>query len=356
MGTGIDLNFGLAFIAGVLSFLSPCILPLIPAYLSLMGGTSIQGLKENAGKRWGIFFNTASFVIGFSIVFVVLGVLFSTTFALLGGITKIVNTVAGAVVVILGLNFIFDFWKILSFEKRFQMERRPASIPASFLFGMAFGAGWSPCIGPILSSILLLAGSTGSLPRAIVLLSVYSLGLGLPFLLTGMFLPFALAQLNRLKKHLRAIKIVSGLFLIFIGALIILGRLQQLNIALFRLADGLERWGLEHPVLARNVFGAGFFLFAALILLFYLRKIGRTGNILRAGTDAAPAAGPADGAAGNAGGEAQAASRRGAVAVMWLKPVRLLFLLVFLAGGLLSVTGVLDFSSLLSSWFAFQGI
>ena len=356
MGTGIDLNFGLAFIAGVLSFLSPCILPLIPAYLSLMGGTSIQGLKENTGKRWGVFFNTVFFVIGFSIVFVVLGVLFSTTFALLGGVTKIVNIVAGAVVVILGFNFIFDFWKILNFEKRFQMERRPTSIPASLLFGMAFGAGWSPCIGPILSSILFLAGSTASLPRAVVLLSVYSLGLGLPFLLTGMFLPFALPQLNRLRKHLRAIKIVSGLFLIFIGALIILGRLQQLNIALFQLADGLERWGLEHPVLARNVFGAGFFAFAGLILLFYARKIIRSGNIYRAGTDSAPAMRPADGVDENLNGEAQSASRQHAVAARWLKPVRLLFLLVFLAGGLLSVTGALDFSSSLSSWLTFQGL
>ncbi|MBN1685378.1 MAG: cytochrome c biogenesis protein CcdA [Spirochaetales bacterium] len=338
MGTGIDLNFGIAFIAGVLSFLSPCILPLIPAYLSLMGGTSIQGLKESGSRRWGAFLNTVFFVIGFSIVFIVLGILFSTTFTLLSGVTRIVNIVAGSIVVVLGFNFIFDFWKMLNFEKRFQMERRPTSMPASLLFGMAFGAGWSPCIGPILSSILFLAGSTGSLLRAVVLLSVYSLGLGLPFLLAGLFLPFALRQLDRIKKHLRTIKIISGVFLIFIGGLIILGRLQQLNIVLFQFAARIETWGSEYPVLARNVFGAVFFALAVLILVFYVRKTIREKNISVTGA------------------EVQSVSRRDKTAAGWFKPVRLFFLLVFLSAGFLSVTGVLDFSSLLSSWFTFQGI
>ena len=331
MGTAIDLNLGLAFIAGLLSFLSPCILPLIPAYLSLMGGTSIQDLKESGSRRRGAFVNTLFFVIGFSIVFMVLGILFSTTFALLSGITRIINIAAGAIVVILGFNFIFDFWKVLNFEKRFQIEGRPTSKPASLLFGMAFGAGWSPCIGPILSSILLLAGSTGSFLRALLLLSVYSLGLGLPFLLTGLFLPFALRQLDRIKKHLRTIKIVSGGFLIFIGALIIFGRLQQLNILLFSFAYRLETWEGENPIAARNLFGVAFFILFALILVFYIRKARVMSS-------------------------READTRDAGALPVWLRPVRFFFLLVFLSGGILSLTGVLNVSKFLSTWFSFQGI
>lgn len=337
---GIDLNLGIAFAAGLLSFLSPCILPLIPAYLSLMGGTSLQDLKESGTRRLGAFVNTVFFVIGFSIVFMALGILFSTTFSLLGGVTRIINIVAGSIVVVLGFNFIFDFWKVLNFEKRFQIEKRPTSKPASLLFGMAFGAGWSPCIGPILSSILFLAGSTGSLGRAIILLSVYSLGLGLPFLLTGLFLPFALRQLDRMKKHLRTIKIVSGGFLIFIGALIIFGRLQQLNILLSTFAYRLETWDTENPIVARSVFGAVFFFLTSLVSIFYVRKVLNVGRP-PATTDSSESPPGAHGVATRSG---------------WIRPARLFFLLVFLSGGVLSFSGVINFSKFLSSWFSFQGI
>lgn len=348
MGTGIDLNFGIAFAAGVLSFLSPCVLPLIPAYLSLMGGTSIQNLKESGSRRRGAFLNTVFFVVGFSIVFMVLGILFSTTFTLLSGITRIINIVAGSIVVVLGLNFIFNFWKALNFEKRLQTEQRPTSIPASILFGMAFGAGWSPCIGPILSSILLLAGSTGSLMRAVVLLSVYSLGLGLPFLLTGLFLPFALRQLDKLKKHLKTIKIASGVFLVLIGVLIILGRLQQLNIALFSFAYRLETWGVENPVLSQAVFGAGLLLLAALILAFYIRKV----VLMKKNHTAAEAREAESGEVSSDRVESgQPAHTSG-----WIRPVRMVFFLLFLSGGILSLAGVVDFTALVASWFTYQGI
>ena len=331
MDTG--LNMGIAFAAWVLSFLSPCILPLIPAYLSLMGGTSIQSLQENNAKRMGAFLNTVFFVLGFTIVFMTLGILFSTTFALLGGATRIINIVAGAVVIVLGLNFIFNFWKFLSFEKRFQMSGRPTSKPASFVFGMAFGAGWSPCIGPILSSILFLAGSSGSLMRGIVLLSVFSLGLGLPFLLTGLFFPFALRQLNRVKKHLKTIKFISGGFLVFIGTLILVGRLQKFNTVLFSAAYRLETWEEENPEAARYVFGAVFLVLALLIVVFYVRKILRLRGAYRQPENLEPTGYRA-----------------------YLRPVRIVFLTAFLSGGILSFLGVLNFSQILSSWFSFQGI
>lgn len=349
METG--LNIGISFAAGLLSFLSPCILPLIPAYLSLMAGTSIQTLQESGTKRLGAFFNTVFFVLGFAVVFMVLGILFSTTFALLGGVSRIINIIAGVIVVVLGLNFIFNFWDFLSFEKRFQFSGKPTSRPASFLFGMAFGAGWSPCIGPILSSILFLAGTSGSLMRGIVLLSVYSLGLGLPFLLTGLFFPFALKQLGRIKQHLRTIKIASGAFLVFIGALILFGRLQKLNTVLFSAAYQLETWEQENPEVARYVFALVFLAFAASILVFYIRKILKersAGGSFIEGTQGRPqppAVPP---------GVETMAKPLGVRS--YIMPLRLVFFALFLCGSVLSILGLLNFSQLLSSWFSFQGI
>lgn len=328
-----NLNIGIAFAAGVLSFLSPCVLPLIPAYLSLMGGTTLEEMTGNRAIRRRAFFNTVFFVVGFSVVFIVLGILFTSTFVLLGGAARIINVVAGVVVIILGLNFVFDFWKTLNFEKRFHLSGRPTNAPTSLLFGMAFGAGWSPCIGPILSTILFLAGSGGSVLRGVFLLVVYSLGLGLPFLLTGLFLPRAMRQLNRIKRHIVAIKIGSGIFLVLIGVLIAVGRLQQFNVSLFSFAYRIESWEATSPGAARAVFSGVFFAFAALVAAFYVRRVmierSRGGEVAIEAT----------------GGEG-----------VRIHPVRAVFLLVFIVAGVLSLTGVLNFSQLLSFWFSYQGI
>ena len=344
------LNIGISFVAGALSFLSPCILPLIPAYLSLMGGTTLDNLKEDENLRRIAFFNTVFFVIGFSIVFVALGVLFSSTFALFSGVSRIINIVAGAVIVALGFNFIFDFWKVLNFEKRFHMQKRPTSKPASLLFGMAFGAGWSPCIGPILSSILLLAGSSGSVIRGISLLLIYSLGLGLPFLLTGLFLPSALRQLDRIKRHMRVIKIGSGIFLVLIGLLILAGRLQRFNNALFSFAYQLESWEQSYPTAARLVFGAIFLTFAAITLTFYLRKRSRDRPI----EDLDPSM---ETSVTNKDGVGEQVKEAGSkVLLRHIRPVRITVLLVFTAASLLSFIGIINFSRLFAIWFNFQGI
>ena len=335
MGLGVDLNVGLVFLAGILSFLSPCILPLIPAYLSLMGGTTIQELKESGSQRRGALLNSVFFVIGFSVVFIVLGILFSSTFALIGGVTQTINIIAGAIVILLGFNFIFDFWKFVNFEKRFQMKGRPTSKPASLIFGMAFGAGWSPCIGPILSTILFLAGTTGSIVRGVFLLSVYSLGLGLPFLLTGVFLPFALRQLDKIKKHLGAIRVASGVLLISIGALILFGRLQKFNIILFSAAYRLETWEQENPLVAQNVFGGLFLGLALLMVILYLFKIARQRRKVSA----------------EEGPETSLPDPRKSIPI-----VRIVITLVFLTVGTLSLAGAVNLSQFLSAWFSFQGL
>jgi cytochrome c-type biogenesis protein len=328
-----NLTIGISFVAGLLSFLSPCVLPLIPAYLSLLGGASLAEMTATGAPRKTTILHTVFFIVGFSIVFIVLGLLFTSTFVLLGGISQTINIVAGVVVIVLGLNFIFDFWKMLNFEKRFRMERRPTNAVTSLLFGMAFGAGWSPCIGPILSSILFLAGSQGSLGRGLLLLVVYSAGLGLPFLLTGIFLPTALKGFARIKSHLGTIRIASGVFLVLIGVMIAVGRLQQFNVVLFSLAYRIEGWESEHPAAARVLFASIFYALALLVAVFAIRRRQKDRR-----TAIEP---PVDGG-----------SKPGVAA----RPVRWSFVVLFVIVGTLALVGAIDLSRALSVWFSYQGI
>jgi cytochrome c-type biogenesis protein len=252
-----NLSIFLAFTAGLLSFFSPCVLPLIPSWLCLLGGTGI-GAEEKSGAEQKTAGNgraaggngtvrllglTAAFVLGFSAVFIVLSVLFSVTALFLGGIGGVINTVAGIIIIILGLNVIFDFLRFLNYEKRlFQItppalvssSRRSISrgrgLPGAFLTGAAFGAGWTPCVGPILGSILLMAGQGGRIGPAALYLGAYSLGLGLPFLAAALCLDRFLGKfLLKIRPRLPLIRHISGIFLIVIGLLIIFGQFQALN-------------------------------------------------------------------------------------------------------------------------------
>ena len=325
MAAGV--NLGIAFIAGLLSFVSPCVLPLIPSYVSIIAGTSFQDLLQTRQSRRKAFVNTIFFIIGFSILFIASGVFLSTTFDLLGRITRIINIVAGAIIIFLGINFIFDFWKILSFERRFQLKKQPSGKLGTLLFGMAFGAGWSPCIGPILVSILALASTSGEIGKAVLLLSVYSLGLGVPFLLAGAFFSGFMKQMAKIRRHLPAIKIVSGVFLIFIGILILVGRLQRFNAFLFSFAYRLESWGESAPGQPPLVFGIIFCIAALAVLFFYLRRVRQ---------------------------DKKAADEN--VAVNPVRPVRMFFIAVFLVLSVFSFTGVVDLTNWFSVWLSFQGI
>ncbi len=318
-----NLNLLLAFLAGLLSFLSPCVLPLIPSYLSLIGGAAFEEhRRDKSAGRWRIFLRTLLFVGGFSVVFIALGVLFSSAGGLLGGIARVVNLAAGSLVILLGLNFIFNFWKFLSFEKRAHVASAPRSLAGSLVLGMAFGAGWTPCVGPILASILFLAGSGGQVLQGTALLGVYSLGLGLPFLLAGLFFSQFMRQKDRFKVHFRALRIASGSFLVFIGLLILSGRLQRLNIALYRLAAGLVSWQQSSPAQVRVLFAALLALPGLLFLAYFLVALFRP-------------AGPA--------------RRRQLV----LRPCLALFFLA-LAG--LTLSGTLDPAGFVALWLSYQGI
>jgi len=223
-------------------------------------------LREGENQRWQIVLRTLLFVTGFSIVFVALGVVFSGSGMLFSNTGIVVNIVAGAIVVVLGLNIIFDFWKILNVERRIQLRSRPAGHVGAILIGMAFGAGWTPCIGPILAGILFLAGTSGSVGTGVAYLAAFSVGLGIPFILAGVFFSRIAALLGRIRKYLPIIKILSGIVLIVIGVLIAFGRLQQMFSTLVVSGARLDAWDTSNPGLSNWLFASGVFVLLSLPL------------------------------------------------------------------------------------------
>jgi len=222
-----NISIFIAFGAGVLSFLSPCVLPLIPSYLCIIGGSPLTGNSEYRPRPIA---RTLSFISGFSVVFIILSVIFSSTVKLMSGVSRYINLISGIIVIILGLNIIFDFLSLLNYEKRFHLKEKPKGIIGAFLAGGAFGAGWTPCVGPVLTGILFLATNSGSIPRAVLYLVFYSAGLGLPFLLAAFFFNAFVKFSAKLRKHLPLIQRISGTLLIVIGILIIKGDYKTFNI------------------------------------------------------------------------------------------------------------------------------
>ena len=259
-----DLSLFLAFSAGLLSFLSPCVLPLIPSYLSILGGAGIGGPTTDSPRprllRSGIFRAAAGFVLGFSAVFITLGILVSATFSLMGGVMRYINWAAGIIVIVLGLNVMFDFLSFLNYEKRpllglwQQSLRRLGGIPVAFIAGAAFGAGWTPCIGPILMSILLMAGQSGKTATAVLYLAVYSAGLALPFLLAALFFDSFLKHASRLRSRLPLIRRISGILLVIIGTMILFGRYSTLNVLIQKLIFRYTDWA-RTGILPFRLFG-----------------------------------------------------------------------------------------------------
>ena len=261
-----NTNVFLAFIAGLVSFLSPCVLPLVPSYISFIGGQDLSQLREGKG-RTSLLIRTVFFVLGFTVVFVLMGVIFSGTAAAFSGATRWINIIAGVVVTLFGLNLLFNFFKFLNYEKRFHFTKMPKGAVGALLLGMAFAAGWSPCIGPILASILALAVGSGSLSTGVALLTVYSLGLALPFILTSAFLSRAEKMLEKMRSHTLSIQRFSGVVLIIIGILMILGQYQQITNWFFLMSFRLREWHGANLLFSRLLFTGIFLLFAILTAL-----------------------------------------------------------------------------------------
>ncbi len=215
-----------AFFAGVLSFLSPCVLPLVPGYVSLISGASVESLQTADRKLMrSVMLNSITFIIGFSIVFISLGAVATTVGQLTMQYRRQLAQVAGVVIIIFGLHLTGVF-KInaLYADKRLHSVKGGASPLGAFLVGFAFAFGWTPCIGPILAGILLLAGSQDTVLKGVLLLMVYSLGLAVPFLLTSIGVNRFLSFYAKFRRHLHTVEVISGVLLIVFGLLILLNK------------------------------------------------------------------------------------------------------------------------------------
>ncbi|BCN29576.1 cytochrome c biogenesis CcdA family protein [Anaeromicropila herbilytica] len=224
-----DISILLAFSAGLLSFLSPCVLPMIPAYISYLTGTSIKELKEERPKLLTLY-KAIGFILGFSIIFILMGASVTSLGRLLTTNKDMFRKVGGVLIVLFGVHTMgFVKFTFLYREKRFLKVEKIHGTLSSTLLGMAFAAGWTPCIGPILSSILIYATSTDSIGKGVMLLGMYSLGLAVPFLLTAMALGTISNYLKQISKYYHLISIISGILLITMGILVFTNKIAILS-------------------------------------------------------------------------------------------------------------------------------
>lgn len=211
-----------AFVAGLMSFLSPCVLPLVPGYVSLISGNTVDELKDPEKRvSKSVLGHSIMFILGFSIVFIALGAAATEVGQLIHENLIVLSRIAGVVIVIFGLHLIGVF-KITALysDKRLHSIQGGKSPVGAFVVGFAFAFGWTPCIGPILAGILALAANSGTLGKGILLLAVYSLGLAVPFLLTSLGINQFLSFYGRFRRHLHKVEVLSGILLIVIGVLI----------------------------------------------------------------------------------------------------------------------------------------
>jgi cytochrome c-type biogenesis protein len=226
--------FLIALAGGAASFLSPCVLPLLPAYLSFVSGLSVEELKRGDRR---VVLSTVAFVLGFSLVFTVLGAGFSFAGVLVAN-QRVLQIVAGAVLVVLGAIIAgLATPRFMQRDLRPLLSKAPRGPAGAFIMGVAFAFGWTPCVGPVLASILTMAASGSDPAAGALLLFVYSLGLGIPFLVSGFFVGRALRAFSRVRRHLRVIQIVCGIILVVYGVLLIGGQFSWLSAR-------LSGWGL----------------------------------------------------------------------------------------------------------------
>lgn len=229
----LDVSIQAAFIAGIVSFLSPCVLPLVPPYMCYITGASLDELSGQTGggaiQRRALI-AALMFVLGFSVVFVALGATASVIAAALRQHLALLAQIAGVAIILMGLHFLGVFkFALLNREARYQHERRPAGLLGAFAIGMAFAFGWTPCIGPVLAAILTIAASQQDVAKGAGLLAVYSAGLGIPFLLAAASLGAFMKFLARFKSYLGRVEQVMGALLVVTGVMFLSGSMQTLS-------------------------------------------------------------------------------------------------------------------------------
>ncbi|MCL5977773.1 MAG: cytochrome c biogenesis protein CcdA [Nitrospirae bacterium] len=228
-----NVSLLMAFGGGLLSFFSPCVLPVIPSYVSYITGISFEDLtgEQDKGRiRKVTLKNSLSFIAGFSLIFILLGASSSFLGSILSDYQDTVRKIGGVLIVVMGL-YIAGILKIgfLMQDKRLHLQNKPAGLLGSFFVGTAFAAGWTPCIGPILGSILLYASTANSVTSGIELLTAYALGLGIPFLITSLAINTALSYFKKINRYMRVVSVVSGLFLVVVGILLFTGTFNVLS-------------------------------------------------------------------------------------------------------------------------------
>ena len=229
----LDIGFGAAFLAGMLSFLSPCILPIVPPYLAWLAGVSFAELQSSpagSAAKWRVVSSSVMFVLGFATVFVALGATASIVGRTIAQYFDVLSIVAGAVILIMGLQFLGVFrLGLLYREARVQVNRKPAGLFGAYVVGLAIAFGWTPCVGPILAAILFIAGSEETAWRGASLLAAYSVGIGLPFILAAVFASQFLGWAARFKKHMQKVEMAMGGLLVITGVLFMTGQMSAIS-------------------------------------------------------------------------------------------------------------------------------
>lgn len=243
----VEMSLLSAFLAGVVSFASPCVLPLVPAYLSFLSGESFERMVDPDApplRRWRLLARACAFVAGFATIFVLLGATASAAGQFLAVWFDQLAVVAGVALIVLGLHI--AGWLRLGFlmrERRAHGPEKAGSIIGAYLVGLAFGFGWTPCVGPVLAGILLLSGTSETIGQGMLLLAAYAAGIGAPFIIAAAFAPNMLRLMGPLKRHMRAISIVTGSILIVTGALIATGKFGVVGAWLLRTFPVFESIG-----------------------------------------------------------------------------------------------------------------
>ncbi len=242
-----DVGYIAALFAGLLSFLSPCVLPLVPPYLCYLAGTTLEEMREEgAGTRAArrdVLLAALSFVAGFTTVFVLMGATASALGQILRDYMWALSWAAGAAIIIMGLHFLGLFRVAMLYREKRMEVATPAGPGGAYLMGLAFAFGWTPCIGPILAAILAVAGSSDTVYRGMMLLAIYSVGLGIPFILAAFGIERFMSAMAGVKRHFRKIEMAMGGLLVITGIAFLTGGMERMAFWLLEAFPGLATLG-----------------------------------------------------------------------------------------------------------------
>jgi cytochrome c-type biogenesis protein len=241
-----EISYFYVVLAGLLSFLSPCVLPIVPGYLCFLAGTSLDKIAsgEDASKERNVFYFALSFVFGFSTVFILLGASATLLSGLIYEYLDILRIVGGIIIIIFGIHFMQIIQlPFLNRDTRYQIESYRPGVVGSYVIGLSFAFGWTPCIGPILGSVLSIAASSETVTYGIVLLMLYSAGLGIPFLLAAYAINGFMRFLIKIRNYIRVIEIFTGVLLVIFGILILTNRIQELAFLFIKYLPFLTQFG-----------------------------------------------------------------------------------------------------------------